>query len=118
MRLLLAKLREFNIQADVDKCKFHVIETKYLSLIISTDEIKMDLAKIEAIWNWSTSTCVKDVKAFIDFCNFYWCFVLNFSKVAKPLNFLTKKNVALNWFPKCETAFLELKQWVCKVPIF
>ena len=49
MRLVLAKLREFKIQADVNKCEFHVTKTKYLGLIISTERIKMDLAKIEAI---------------------------------------------------------------------
>ena len=48
-RLVLAKLREFEIQADVDKCKFYVTKIKYLGLIISTKKIKMDLAKIEAI---------------------------------------------------------------------
>ena len=51
VRLVLAKLREFGIQADVDKCKFHMTETKYLGLIISTDGIKMDPAKVKAIWN-------------------------------------------------------------------
>lgn len=30
VRLVLAKWREFGIQADVDKCEFHVTETKYL----------------------------------------------------------------------------------------
>ena len=30
VRLVLAKLREFGIQANVDKCKFYVTETKYL----------------------------------------------------------------------------------------
>ena len=49
MRLVLVKLCEFSIQADVDKCEFHVIKTKYLGLIISTKSIKMDLAKIKAI---------------------------------------------------------------------
>ena len=49
VRLVLAKLRESGIQANVDKCEFHVTETKYLGLIISTDRIKIDLAKIEAI---------------------------------------------------------------------
>ena len=47
--LVLAKLRGFDIQANVDKCKFHVTKTKYLGLIISTEGIKMDLAKMEAI---------------------------------------------------------------------
>ena len=49
VRLVLAKLCEFGIQADVDKCKFHVTKTKYLELIISIERIKMNLAKIEAI---------------------------------------------------------------------
>ena len=51
VRLVLAKLHEFGIQVDVDKCKFHVTETKYLRLIISTDGIKMDPTKVEAIQN-------------------------------------------------------------------
>ena len=46
---MLAKLKKFGIQADVDKCEFHVTETKYLGLIISTDRIKMDSARVEAI---------------------------------------------------------------------
>ena len=43
--------------------------------------------------------------------------MLNFSKVAGPLNPLTKKEVPFKWFPKCETAFSELKQCVCKASI-
>ena len=44
VRLVLAKLREFEIQINVDKCKFQVTKTKYLRLIISTKEIKIDSA--------------------------------------------------------------------------
>ena len=51
VQLVLAKLWEFDIQADVDKCEFYVIEIKYLGLIISTDGIKIDIAKVEAIQN-------------------------------------------------------------------
>ena len=68
---ILAKLREFGIQADVNKCKFYITKTKYLGLIISKDGIKMDFAKVEAIKNWSTPKYVKDVQAFVGFCNFY-----------------------------------------------
>lgn len=38
-------------QANVNKCKFHVTETKYLGLIISKNSIKMNPAKVEAIKN-------------------------------------------------------------------
>ena len=71
VRRILAKLYEFGIQADVKKCEFHVTETKYLSLIISKDSIKIDPAKVKVIKNWSTPKRVKDMCAFVRFCNFY-----------------------------------------------
>ena len=71
LRLVLAKLCEFGIQANVDKCKFYVTKTKYLRLIISTEGIKMDPAKIKAIRQWDMSMCVREVQLFIEFCNFY-----------------------------------------------
>ena len=49
VRMVLTKLCEFGIQADIDKYEFHMTKTKYLGLIISTKGIKMDPAKIEAI---------------------------------------------------------------------
>ena len=93
VRLVLAKLREFEIQANVDKCKFHVIETKYLRLIINTKGIKMDPAKIEAIRQYDTPTCIQEVCSFVRFCNFYRQFIRNFSNIAGPLNALTKKDM-------------------------
>lgn len=90
---MLAKLWEFDIQANVDKCKFYVIEIKYLGLIISMNKIKIDSAKVKAIWNWNISIYVKDARAFRGFCNFYHRFIVNFLKVARTLNALTKKDV-------------------------
>jgi hypothetical protein len=49
VRKILQRLREANIQADVNKCEFHIIETKFLSMIMSRDEIKMNSEKIKAI---------------------------------------------------------------------
>ena len=49
MQKILTKLQKAKILADIDKCEFHVIETKYLGLMISTDGIKIDPAKINVI---------------------------------------------------------------------
>ncbi len=46
---ILQRLREANIQADVDKCKFHTIETKFLNMIMRRDDIKMNFEKVKAI---------------------------------------------------------------------
>jgi hypothetical protein len=49
VRKILQRLREANIQADVDKCEFHTIETKFLNMIVSRDDIKMNFEKVRAI---------------------------------------------------------------------
>jgi hypothetical protein len=49
VRKILQRLREANIQADVDKCEFHTTETKFLEMIVGRDGIKMDFEKIRAI---------------------------------------------------------------------
>jgi hypothetical protein len=49
VRKILQRLRETNIQTDVDKCEFHIIETKFLEMIIDRDDIKMNFEKIRTI---------------------------------------------------------------------
>jgi hypothetical protein len=46
---ILQRLRETNIQVDVDKCEFHIIETKFLEMIMSRNEIKINYKKIKVI---------------------------------------------------------------------
>jgi hypothetical protein len=48
VRKILQRLRETNIQADVNKCEFHIIETKFLEMIVSRDDIKMNFEKSES----------------------------------------------------------------------
>ncbi len=49
VRKILQRLREANIQVDVNKCQFHIIETKILRMIINRDDIKMNFEKIRII---------------------------------------------------------------------
>lgn len=52
VRQVLECLREAGIQADVDKCEFHVQEIKFLDLIISTKGTQMDPQKVNIILDW------------------------------------------------------------------
>jgi hypothetical protein len=51
VRKVITKLRDAGLQIDIDKCDFHVQETKYLSLIVTTSGLKMDPKKLEALRN-------------------------------------------------------------------
>ncbi len=50
---ILKRLKVVELQINIEKCEFSVIEIKYLSLIIITYEIKMNFEKINAVMNWA-----------------------------------------------------------------
>jgi len=49
VKRILARLQECKLQADIDKCEFHVTCTKYLGFIINTDKIAVNSEKIRVI---------------------------------------------------------------------
>lgn len=61
MQKVFTALKRAGLQADIDKCKFHVTEISFLGLIISTKSIRIDLKKVIAVQNLKIPTWVKDV---------------------------------------------------------
>lgn len=117
VRRVLQRLRDWGLQVDVDKCEFHVQETKFLGVIVSTEGLRMDPGKTKAITEWAQPQTVRDIRSFLGFANFYRRFVHGFSKKAKPLTKLTGKDVPFVWGPEQQEAFDALKRSVTSAPI-
>jgi len=49
VRLVLHRLREADLQVNINKCEFHVQETSFLELLLFTEELKMDPRKVQAV---------------------------------------------------------------------
>ncbi len=79
--LILNRLREADLQIDINKCKFHVQKIIFLELLMSIKRLKMNSQKIQAVVDWFTLNNLTQMQFFINFCNFYWCFIKNFSKI-------------------------------------
>ena len=90
---VLARLAGHDLYLKPEKCSFAQTSIEYLGLIISEGQVCMDPAKIDAITKWPIPHTVKQVQAFLGFCNFYCHFIKDFSTVARPLFNLTKCNV-------------------------
>ena len=90
---ILQKLWEISLQIDVIKCEFHVIKVVYFDLIIIIEDICMNFIKIEIIVNWFQIFNVKDIQNFLEFVNFYYCFIFEFSWIAVSLTAFIKKNI-------------------------
>ena len=73
----------------------------------------MDLAKTKGIADWKMPQNLKDVCAFLGFTGFYRYFMLNYSKIARPLIELTKKAVPFHWGETQFKAFETLKTLMC-----
>ncbi len=83
--LILNKLREADLQININKCKFYVQKIIFLELLMSIERLKMNLQKIQAVVNWSTLNNLTQIQSFIDFCNFYQRFIKNFSKIVRSM---------------------------------
>ncbi len=110
VKLILRKLQEADLQMNITKCKFHIIQVLYLKLIIIIEEIKMNSSKINIIVNWFILINVKDVQSFLDFANFYRRFIYDYSRITISLTHLIRKDVLFVWFQKCQIAFNTLKK--------
>src|SRR5713226_6594237 len=80
-----------------EKCDFEKAQIDYLGLIVSFNRIMMDPVKVQGIADWPQLTNLTEVRSFLGFCNFYRCFIRNFSQIAKPLNELMQKDKKWTW---------------------
>ncbi len=110
VRLVLYRLREINLQMNINKCKFHVQEISFLELLLFIKRLKINSRKIQAVVEWSTSTNLTQMQFFIDFCNFYRRFIKNFSKIVQSMIQLTQKEMIFEWNHACQTIFDHMKK--------
>jgi len=87
-----------------------------LGHIISENGIFPDPAKLSAMKNFPTPKKMKDVQSFIGLAG-YRKFIKNFSKIAKPLTTLTKKDSKFNWNMEQQNVFDSMKEKLTSVPV-
>ncbi len=109
MKEVLDKLREVDLQIDIDKCEFKIQKISFLKLLIFINDLQMNSQKIDVIWSWKVSWLLTHMQIFIDFCNFYWWFIKNFSKIVQFIIKLTWKNHLFEWTEIYQMIFEELK---------
>lgn len=101
LKKFLDKLRANNLTLRPNKCHFGMNEVKMLGYVLNQDGIMVDPDKTAAVVKMPAPTTPKLVRSFVGLVSYYRRFVLNFSKIAKPLTELTKHNVPFIWTPDC-----------------
>ena len=114
---IFQRLRAANLKLKPKKCSFFQKSVKVLGHIVSSEGIKTDPTKTEAVKNWPTPKNAKDLKSFLGLSAYYMRFVENYSNIAKPLYKLCSKSVKFSWTTEAESSFQALKTALTTTPI-
>jgi hypothetical protein len=95
-KLVLEKLRAHELYAKFNKCKFWLTEVAFLVHVISTGGVSVDLGKMKDLLDWMPLTNVSEIQSFLRLAGYYRRFIKDFSKIAKPMTKLLKKNKDFN----------------------
>jgi hypothetical protein len=110
VRKVLGLLLEAKLYLHPRKCEFHVQKTMFLGFILEPGTLRVDPDKIKEILSWPAPTNVKEVQAFIGFCNFCKRFIPRWSELSGPLTELSKKGVTFEWNKAQQENFELIKQ--------
>jgi hypothetical protein len=91
LQIVLQHLREHQLYAKFSKCEFWIKEVPFLGHVVSPEGIVVDPGKVKEVLEWKSPMTVSKVRSFLRLAGYYRRFILNFSKIMKPVTELLKK---------------------------
>jgi hypothetical protein len=88
-----------------------------LGHVLSANGIAVDPSKVKDILEWKPPTLVHQVRSFLRLAGYYHRFILDFSKIVKPITSLLKNDTKFGWSSKCNEAFEQLKILLTTAPV-
>jgi hypothetical protein len=114
---VLQQLRDYHLYAKFSKCEFWINEVLFLSHVVSPEGIIVDLGKVRDVLDWKPPTSVTQVRSFLGLASYYQRFILNFSKISKPITELLKKGNKYMWSKDSDEAFNTLNKLLTTSPL-
>ncbi|CAB4420776.1 unnamed protein product [Rhizophagus irregularis] len=114
---VLRKMRETNLTLKLKKCKFGERNIEFLGHIVGKDGLQPDVKKVETINKIKPPQTIREVRSFLGLCSYYRKFIKNYSKIAKPITKLIKKDEEFRWGQEQQNAFKILKEKLTQKPI-
>jgi len=96
---------------------FWLKKVPFLGHILSKDGISVDPSKMQEVLDWKAPTSVHEVQSFLGLAEYYRHFILDFSKIAKPMTKLLQKDVKFVWSQECEVTFTALRHLLTTAPV-
>jgi hypothetical protein len=109
LRKVFLKCRRFGLSLNPKKSLFAMKEGKLLGHVVSTEGVRIDPSRVEAIQTLSFPRSRKEVQAFLGKINFLRRFISNFAEMVKHITAMLIKGKEVKWIVEPKESFIQIK---------
>ena len=109
LRKVLQRLRDKNLTLNAEKCIFSQDSISFMGHTLTSEGLKPQDSKIQAVLQTEKPTNVKEVKSYLGLVSYCSKFVPQFATISEPLRKLTRKREQFRWEKEQQDAFETLK---------
>jgi hypothetical protein len=117
LRVILQRLRDYQLYTKFSKCAFWLKEVPFLGHVILAECTVVDPSKVQEILECKSPRSVTQIQNFLQLAGYYRRFIPNFSKIVKLMTKLLEKDTKFKWSPQYEESFLTLKKFLTTTPV-
>ena len=116
-RAFFQKCREWKLKLNKSKLKRGQSSVAFMGHLLTSEGLKPDPRKVEAILEMPPPTDIKGIKRFLGMVNYLAKFLPLLSDMTQPLRDLDDKDVEWCWLEQHEQAFRTVKEYLIKAPV-
>ena len=113
LRIVLERLHSVGLKVKPSKCCLMRDYIPFLGHMVTANGIEPQPDKLQALRDWATPRCLKEVRAFYGLASYYRRYVREFATLAETLTRLTKKGCKFYWDEETQNSFDAIKNALC-----
>ncbi|GFT05213.1 retrovirus-related Pol polyprotein from transposon 17.6 [Trichonephila clavipes] len=119
LKIIFEVAKKYGLEIRLKKCQFLKKKIEFLGHIVESGTIKPSPTKTLAVRKFPEPTTIKQVQSFLGLTGYFRMYIKDYSKIAKPLSDLTRKeNLFVFFFGiQQKEAFEKLKKIMTEGPI-
>ncbi|GFW30791.1 retrovirus-related Pol polyprotein from transposon 297 [Trichonephila clavipes] len=118
LKIIFEVAKKYGLEIKFKKCQFLKKKIEFLGHIVESGTIKPSPTKTLAVRKFPEPTTIKQVQSFLGLTGYFRKYINDYSKIAKPLSDLTRKeNLFVFFRTQQKEAFEKLKKIMSEGPI-
>ncbi|GFW74499.1 hypothetical protein TNCV_2413981 [Trichonephila clavipes] len=117
LKIIFEVAKKYGLEIKFKKCQFLKKKIKFLGHIVESGTIKPSPTKTLAVRKFPEPTRIKQVQSFLGLTGYFRKYIKDYSKIAKPLSDLTRKENLFVFGTQQKEVFEKLKKIMSEGPI-